>query len=67
MDDALDRFRLEVIADPALRAELMAETDPVRFPVRVVVLAHRLGIDVDVDAVRAGLEAARTGWTSRWF
>ncbi len=67
MDAALDRFRLRAIADPRLRSQLLAETDPVRFAVRVVVLAHLEGIDVDVDVVGAELAAARDRWLTRWI
>lgn len=66
VDAALDRFRLRVLADPALRADLLAERHPTRFAVRVVARAHLEGIDVDVDTVLAELDAARDRWLARW-
>lgn len=66
MDAALDAFRLRVLADPALLAPLLAEPEPRRFAVRVVTLAHAEGIDVDLDAVLAGIEDARLRWLARW-
>lgn len=66
VDPALDRFRRHVLADPALRADLLAEEHPTRFAVRVVARAHLAGIDVDVATVLAELEAARSRWLGRW-
>lgn len=66
MDPALDRFRLRVLADPALRDALLAEPDPTRFAVRVVALAHGEGLDVAYDAVVDALAEARTRAAARW-
>jgi hypothetical protein len=66
VDAALDRFRLRVLDDPELRAQLLGEDEPRRFAVRVVALAHVEGIDVDVATVLAGLDAARHRWLTRW-
>lgn len=65
--DALDRFRLRVLDDPALRAQLLAEEDPHRLAIRVVALAHVEGIDIALDDVHAGLDAARVRWLGRWI
>jgi hypothetical protein len=65
--DAVDEFRLRVLDDPDLRAQLLAEEDPRRFAVRVVALAHVAGIDVDLDDVVAGLDDARHRWLARWI
>lgn len=65
--DAVDRFRLRVLDDPALRAQLLAEEDRTRFAVRVVALAHIEGIDVDLDDVLTGLDDARHRWLARWI
>jgi hypothetical protein len=66
VDPALDRFRRCVLADPGLRAALLAEDHPTRFAVRVVALAHVEGFDVDLDEVTAALAAARHRWLARW-
>lgn len=67
MDPALDRFRRLVLADPALRADLLAEEHPTRFAVRVVARAHAEGIDVDLDEVIIALAEARHRWLTRWI
>lgn len=66
MDPALDRFRLLVLDDAALRRTLLAEADPLRFAVQVVAHAHAAGIDVALDSVTAELDAARHRWLARW-
>ncbi|HEX7133727.1 MAG TPA: hypothetical protein VF228_14215 [Iamia sp.] len=66
MDAAFDRFRRRVVADPELRARLLAEDDPQRFAVRVVALAHVEGIDIGLDTVRTEMDAARHRWLARW-
>lgn len=66
VDPALDRFRLQVLADPDLRARLLAESDPRGFAIRVVALAHLDGIDVDFATVDRELAAARHRWFARW-
>jgi len=67
VDPALDRFRRLVLADPALRADLLAEEHPTRFAVRVVTAAHVEGIDVDLDDVLTALAEARHRWLARWI
>lgn len=66
MDPALDRFRQLVLADPALRADLLGEQHPTRFAVRVVARAHLAGVDVDVTTVQDELDDARRRWRARW-
>jgi hypothetical protein len=66
VDPALDSFRLRVLDDPDLRTRLLAEEDRVRFSVRVVAEAHLVGIDVDIEAVRVGLDEAHHRWLARW-
>lgn len=67
MDAALDRFRLRVLDDPALRARLLAVDDERRFATTVVALAAVEGIDVDLATVQDEMRQARQRWLERWL
>lgn len=65
MDD-LTRLQRLVLADPALRARLLATPEPGAFARAVTDIARQHHLDVTADDVDAALRAARRRWRARW-
>ena len=63
----LDAFRRRVLRDPELQARLLAEPDPSRFPAAAVEAAAGVGIELSVEEVVAGLQAANQERAGQWI
>jgi hypothetical protein len=58
-------FHRLVVADPALFAQLAAETENDAFFAAAVRLGRERGFDFTADDVKAALQAARRAWIER--
>jgi hypothetical protein len=65
--EELERFRLIVLADPALQAELRRWTDHDRFVSEVVRAATARGRELEASDVEDAMRTARQAWLERWI